>query len=339
MLRRLFRFTGIVVSIAFATSSVGGPARAVDVSDSPPAAPAASPAYNFGVASQEVSVNQLGYRAAIDSLNEAGHSVTLHEIAQADLVPVGVIDGSDFQFASGGPIGVYEAVALGEPLKFIGSLVRNEWTFYARTDITSCQDLDGKRLAIHSEGSLSTVMVRKWIETNCPEITPNYLIIAGSDNRYAALLADQIDASPLELQDAVRIDREAPDRYAKLVSFADALPEFRPQLIYGNSNFMTANPDLVLAYLSAIIDQNRRINGEPGYLARLAERYGIASDDLEAITNAYIESGQFSDEAALDEDDMAVTLEYYGFQDRIEIPDILDLTYLTRAQELRSLAQ
>ena len=75
-----------------------------------------------------------------------------------------------------------------------------------KSGIKTPKDLDGKKLALHSEGAVSTAMVKNWVNTKCPGTKPNYVIIAGSDNRLAAMLANQIEASPVELGDAVTLD-------------------------------------------------------------------------------------------------------------------------------------
>ena len=88
--------------------------------------------------------------------------------------------------------------------------VQNEWTLYAKNDIADCAGLDGKKLAIHSQGAVSTSMVKNYVATVCSGTEPEYIVIEGSPNRVAALRANQIDASPLELADAIGIDAQDP---------------------------------------------------------------------------------------------------------------------------------
>ena len=62
----------------------------------------------------------------------------------------------------------------GLPVKAVMNRIKNEWTLYAKSDIASCADLDGVKLAIHSEGSPATFMVRDYIENECPGTEPQY---------------------------------------------------------------------------------------------------------------------------------------------------------------------
>ena len=89
--------------------------------------------------------------------------------------------------------------------------VANDWSVLAKADIVHCADLDQRRMAIHSECSVSAAMLRAYIEKTCPGTEPEYLIIPGSENRASALLVGEIDAAPVELIDAVRINALRPD--------------------------------------------------------------------------------------------------------------------------------
>ena len=112
----------------------------------------------------------------------------------------------------------------GAKIKILMDRISSEWTVYATANIKTCADLDGKKLAIHSEGAVSSAMLRDYLKTNCPAAKPNFLIVPGSDNRLAALLAGQIEASPLELSDAIQLEAKGGAKFVQVTNFAKTLP-------------------------------------------------------------------------------------------------------------------
>ena len=161
---------------------------------------------SFWIGFTSVGLSSAPFLAAIANLNaNKGYDIKTPILAQSELVTEGVAQGQ-FAFGSGANNSVLAAVEKGANLKVLVDRVANEWTLYAATDITTCEQLGGRTLALHSAGAVSTAMVHNYINTECPGTQPTEQFIEGSPNRVAALLADQIDASPLELCESVTMD-------------------------------------------------------------------------------------------------------------------------------------
>jgi ABC-type nitrate/sulfonate/bicarbonate transport system substrate-binding protein len=184
-----------------------------------------------------------------------------------------------------------------------------------RAGIETCEQLVASRVAIHSPGSVSGAMIRDWIEQNCPGNEFEPLIIAGSQNRSAALQAGEIDATPAELRDWIVLRETGGDAYNLLVNFAEDLPELHPTSMYGNTEWMEQNPDVVEDVIEAILLQNRRINSEEGYLLSLYERYlpdEAAADTAATVTDTYVEQGLFDNNGGLTPEIMEYTAAFFG---------------------------
>jgi ABC-type nitrate/sulfonate/bicarbonate transport system substrate-binding protein len=181
-------------------------------------------------------------------------------------------------------------------------------------------------------------MLRDWINNNCPEdVAASYepLIIEGSQNRLAALLADQIDTSPVEFGDALILEQEG--GYTNVVSFAEDLPGLHPTSVYGNADWMAENPDAVKALIRALLEQHRRINSEDGYLMELFTEYlpeEAAGENAEAIVQAYVDAGLFPDDGGLDEEAVQYTIDFFGpngtgdIEEELSPDQVADLSYL-----------
>jgi len=162
-------------------------------------------AQSFTVGFTTPGIPSVGLIEAIETLRADGYDIETPKVAEPELLVEGLING-EFQFSSETTTAALLGAQLGGDIKVIADLTLNSWTLYGTSDIVECANLDGKRLAIHSEAGVSTALVRNYIEAECPEASPEYLVIAGSPNRYAALLAGEINASPLELSDAIALE-------------------------------------------------------------------------------------------------------------------------------------
>jgi NitT/TauT family transport system substrate-binding protein len=306
-------------------------------------APAGSPregTKEFKVAFTSLGMSSAPFLAALDDLRGQGYTIETPELAESELVTQGVAS-NQFAFGSGANNSTLTAIAAGAKLKLLVNRVNNEWTLYARNDITECAGLDGKKLAIHSEGAVSTAMVKYWVEQECSGTKPAYVVIPGSPNRLAALLADQIDASPLELTDATTVDAEASDRFHLLASLSEDIEDLQTTSIYGNGDFIDQNPGTVDAVVKAVLQQFQKIDGDPAYLQQIAEKYvgdALDKDTIEAAAKKYVELKMFPTDGGLTEENLKYTAEFFGPDQAkavdkvLEVDEFADLSFLERAR-------
>jgi ABC-type nitrate/sulfonate/bicarbonate transport system substrate-binding protein len=293
----------------------------------------------FTIGFTSAGLSSAPFLAAIDALNNSGYTIDVQILDQSELVTEGVSSG-DFAFGSGANNSSMAAVEKGANLKVVVARVNNEWTLYARTDITDCAGLGGKTLAIHSQGAVSTAMVKNYVATTCAGTEPNYVVIEGSNNRVAAMLADEIDASPLELSDSITIEAQAADRYHLISSFAADLPDLQTTSIYVNGDFAEENPGSVLAVVKAVLEQHRKIEGDAAYLKSIAEEFvgdAINPDTIDEATQKYVELEMFPTDGGLTEDNLAYTAEFFGpdgtgsTEALLEVDQFADLSFLQLA--------
>jgi NitT/TauT family transport system substrate-binding protein len=315
MQRRISR-TWLILAVATAllASACGG------------ATPAASPAAGSTAASEKpfqgsktfaVSFTSIGLSsvpllAAIDALRGQGFTITTPEIAESELSVEGTAKG-DFAFSSGTTSAVLTAIEKGGKLKIIADRAANEWTVFAKQGLSTCADLNGKKVAIHSAGAVSTAMLKNWVNTSCKG-TPDYVVIPGSPNRLAALLANQIDASPLELSDSITLKARGGDKYQLVTSFAQTLPNVHPTTVYGNADFISKNPDTVKAVLKALLNEHRKIGKDSGYLKTITLKYYPSADKttIDDAAKQYVDLKIFDANGGLTEANFAGTIEFFA---------------------------
>ena len=300
---------------------------------------------SFSVGFTNAGISSAPMIAALDRLNQQGWNIEIPIIESSELVVQGVASGQ-FAGGSGANNAAMSAIDQGANLKLVISRIANEWAVYAANDIKTCADLSGRKLAIHSEGAVSTAMVKNWLAEKCPDAKPNYLIIPGSENRLAALLANQIDASPVELGDGVTLDLQAADRYHLLTSFAQDLPNLQPTSVYFNAEFMAANPGSVLAVIKSMLTVYREIEGHPELLAEVSRKFvpnAITEATLTQATQKYTDWKIFPTDGGITPENLQYTIDFFGPNGTGSVPTVLkpeqvaDLTFLqTALKELGS---
>ncbi|MGH3504023.1 MAG: ABC transporter substrate-binding protein [Nocardioidaceae bacterium] len=294
---------------------------------------------SFSVAFTSAGVSSAPFLAALDQLRSQGYTIKTPTLAESELVTAGTAKGK-FAFGSGAASSVLLANSKGANLKIVVDRVSNEWTLYARKDIKKCSDLGGRRLAIHSPGAVSTAMVKNYVQTNCSGTNPNYVVIAGSSNRLAALLANRIDASPLELSDGVTLEKEAGDRYSLLSSFSQDLPKLHPTPIYVNGDFAQQNPGTVTAVVKAVLKQDRKIAGDPQYLEEIAKKYvpkAVDPKTIDAVAKKYVDLKLFDVNGGLTKSNLEYLARFFGpkgagvVDQTVPVGEFADLSYLHKA--------
>jgi NitT/TauT family transport system substrate-binding protein len=348
----IFRLTALPLIVLFILTACQAGASPTASAEEPPgeesAAPEESPVEEesaepsvepttFTVGFTSIGLSSVPFLAAIDDLRDQGHEIDTPELAESELVTEGVAQG-EFMFGSGANNSSLAAIEQGAEINWVVDRTLNEWQVYARDGIEGCEQLVQSRVAIHSPGSVSGAMLRDWVNNNCPDETYEPLIIEGSQNRLAALLADQIDASPVEFGDALILEEEG--GFHRVVSFSEDLPELHPTSVYGNTDWMSDNPEVTQALIVALLEQHRRINSEDGYLYQLYQEYlpeEAAGESGEAIAQAYVDAGIFPDDGGLNEEAIQYTIDFFGpegtgdIEVDLAVEDVADLSYLQAA--------
>ena len=296
-------------------------------------APSAEDPVSFVISHATTGINSVPSAAAADALREMGYDVETVVVDASELSVEGVATGR-FAFGASGNSTALLGMAAGGDLKFIVDELANEWSLYARQEIEECADLDGQPVGIFSEGGVSTAMVRNYFATSCPDAEPSYLILGDSPTRAAALVAGEIAATPVELSDALNLEATAPDVVHELASFAEALPDLKTTSFYGNSAFMAEHPQATRDFIRALLEQFRRIDGDPEYLREITLEYypSVSEDTLDAAVEAYVERGLFPVNGGLTEENLEYTIDFFVEAEVVEpgitVDQAADLSYL-----------
>jgi NitT/TauT family transport system substrate-binding protein len=325
---------------AWRMARVGGAALALIMTLSIPAAaqdqsvPAAAPGEPISVAFPgSFGVGDVALLAAIDDLRSQGYTIETPQLEDPSLIAQGVSQ-NQFQLTSGDTPAALRAILAGANLKVIGEKLGDEWQMVAASDIQSCEDLAGRSVGVFAVGSFNDAIVRYYIGANCPGTEVNMLALGDSVARAAAMLAGNLDSSPLEVGDTVPLLAEAGDRFHILTTFAESLPDLRPAAIVANSEWLAENRPAAEALLTALILQNRRIASEDGYLKSLVEKYvpSATPETIDAVVQTFRDAGLYDVNGGMTEDNLNYTIQFFvgagALQPGLTVEDAADLSIL-----------
>lgn len=224
---------------------------------------------------------------AQEDLRKAGYVVET-KFFDGNELAVEAITRGDADVAHGAVRSFWVAMEKGAPVTTVMGNDGNTWTITARTDIKTCADLAGRRFAIHSQTAMGTLMAKHYVRTTCPSAEPNYLIVANAANRVAALLAGEIDATPLSAEDIIALNAKAPGRFHTIVEFGKTLPGMMISGTYVNTNFETKQPAAVKDYVRALVQARRALAADAAYAEREMARLKLAEPgDIAAIVRVF----------------------------------------------------
>lgn len=325
------RATALTGAIVLALTACSGSSEDGDVSGD-----GAEEKASFTVALIEPDITTVALLATIETVRAQGYDIETIELAEPELAIEGLASG-EYAFAAEATSPALIAIEQDADIKIVADVVANQWAVYSQEGITSCDELDGRPFGIFSEGAVATAMVREWVARECSEgVEPEYLVIGGSDVRAQALLSGQIDATALEISDVVAIEATGTAMHL-LVDFKSALSEVHPQTVYANGTFLQEEPDAAQAFISALVEENDKIQADPQYLIDLVGTHlpDSVDDNLEEIANRYVD-GKLFDAAALTEENMQGTIDFFItagiLSEGMTVDDAVDLTFIKQAR-------
>lgn len=292
---------------------------------------------SFTVAVIEPDITTVPILAAIDTVRRAGHQVKVVELAEPELAIEGLAKG-DYAISAEATSPALIAIEQDAHIKIIADVIGNQWAIYGRAGITSCDQLRGRPFGIFSEGAVATAMAKDWVRTQCGAgEQPSYLTIGSSEVRAQALVAGEIDATPLEISDVVALESSGKPPFSRVADFAKSLPDLHPQTVYANTEFLTEHKDVAQAFVTALVQEHAKINADPQHLVGLVTKYLPDENpaDMATVAKRYVDAKLF-DAAALTEQNVQGTIDFFVragvIKKGMTAKDAADLTFVKAAK-------
>lgn len=220
----------------------------------------------------------------------------------------------DCDLGMGDPVSVILANQAGQSFRIFALEEGNQFALIAPVGITDPAQLEGKKVAYHSPGSMTRGLA--FLAASTYGFEPEWMVIEGSEVRAEALLSGQIDATVIDYENVVNVQLQSPGDYHVLVSFAADYPGLMGNGLFARADFIEANPELIDAMVEALLVTFRRVNEEPDYLFDEAPKFLPGAEQeperLREMIQYYLDfnvwdsNGGFSAEAAADTVDLYV---------------------------------
>jgi len=253
---------------------------------------------------------------AINRLNEQGWQITptFFDKPETDF---GALAANQIQIGIGSTSAALLAQAAGAKYHIIGTQEGIAWLVVGKTEINSCDDLNGKRWALHSPAGVTTGYANFWVKANCsPDVQaalqPQF--IQGSDNREAALLADQIDATLLDVGTFADIQQKAPGKFHAIADLAQdpGLAGVSSSIVAVNDDYWAQNPQVVVSFLKGMMQAYADAKADPSLLDAAAASQNVAWNDVvkQSVVEE-LESGALDPSLAITPEGMQNNITFY----------------------------
>lgn len=298
------------------------------------APPAATRRPALRVAHSALDFDDMPSYVANATLEADGYQVEDTSFALTELAVEALARGNA-EFASGSVRSFWVAAARGAPVLTVMAQVGNMHRLVVRQDVSGCRDLEGRRLALQSEGAIGTAFVRRYFAEACPKLVPQTVFVPQSENRAAALLSGHVDATVLELAVYHWLDRQAPGRFRVLEDFSTRWPDLIATVVNANSDFAKQHPAAVRDYVRARVLANRAVSADPSLLVEHAKRAFGDSEELASVAKLYGSLQAFDTAGGLTAEGIAATLTFLQAQGELPhsvVPaQVADLSFLVGA--------
>lgn len=256
---------------------------------------------------------------ALEEMKAQGWTTNYIEFDSPDIQTQALLNG-DIQVASMGPATVFAANLAGADLRIVSNNNSIDFIVLAKTGIEECADLDNQIVAYHSTGSTTTAHLYRYIADNCPDITPNYMVLSGSANRAAALLNGQIAGTIVRMEDWIAATGGEDERAKVLALLAETQSTLLTQTIVVSAKNLEAERAETEAFVDALHAQFARVYEDPAAYAELAVPYldGATVETVSAVYAALTEANLFPKEKALSLAQVQDTIAFYEEAGRAE---------------------
>lgn len=306
----------LCLALAACTTPTASSPASVAPTDAPgSAAPSSSAATldttktTYGYTSSS-SMDSVPYLVAIEAMTASGYDISLQQLASNDL-GLAALATNQIQMWGTGPV-EWSRVVGQAPIKLVTARANNGWQLISTADITSCAQLDGQKLGLFNLTGISTAYPMAYFQQNCPDMKPEIVLIPDSGLRAQAMAADELKATPLQADDAVKLLDEYPGKFKVLANFSQDLAEIGRDYVGTNLTMVDQHPTILREFIKQHLLAIRSFYEDPAVAIAAAEKHLEIGNDAELVTNFFIEQQLWCANGGLEDGNLASTLTYFG---------------------------
>jgi NitT/TauT family transport system substrate-binding protein len=254
-------------------------------------------------------IGDLPALVAMQTMRAQGYDIN-PLVVNGSSVTANAVSTGGAQLGSLNGISVFQAVLHGSPFVMFGEKYTNEEVLVAKSSITSIGQLNNKTVNVQSPNATSASLVLYTEKTNHLHI--NFVYQPNSASRAAALVAGQVDASPLELDDVDKILSGTNGAYHVLISYDKDLPWILGNVFFTNKTFLSQHKSIARKFMAELAKSDAAAYANPdAYIARygnLLKGYepAVLKRSMEESAAGHI----WGSNGSINEQDIAKTLNF-----------------------------
>jgi ABC-type nitrate/sulfonate/bicarbonate transport system substrate-binding protein len=269
---------------------------------------------------------------ALDALEAQGYTVEKTYLSGGTLIAEALARG-DADIGLLNNQTMWMAITKGAPVRTIAQFTASTSVLAAKHAITSCRELDGRRVGVATMRGLSPAVFDAYLKQNCAGVTPQFLVILESAGRAAALLAGEIDATILPGEELLKLQREAPGQFHDLMSYAQEFPKVQIDGLHARRQWMQQNPKMVKEFLRALLRAYRQVAANPQLLFdESVKRLALDPATAKAVGEAHLRAGIWNANGGLTSENVQYTIDFLtniaALPSGLKVEDVADLSYL-----------
>ncbi|MBP1154455.1 MULTISPECIES: ABC transporter substrate-binding protein [unclassified Paenibacillus] len=276
----------------------------------------------------DTSFSLLPSLVAWDMLKEKGVDVTTDFLAKPNLSVQSVVQGGHHISAGNSPTNYISAADGGASMKMFWEEIGMSWLLVASPEIQNIKDLEGKRIAVHSETS-TTNAIYEWLVKTYELKDTKKMIIPGSEVRAQAVINGQTDATLIELSDFIAVENSNPGKIHDVFSFAKEYPEIINIGMAVDSKWAANHPETMELVVTTLAEASKKINNDPEFAVQQGKKYfpDIEPAIVEATIRSFIENGIWDTTGGLTEESTKKSMEFFIETGTVKVdPAALDLS-------------
>lgn len=278
----------LAVVVALASSALGGCGGREAAGSAASAGAGSDKRFDLSGTTIRVGTSQeqtlgLGFSYALETLQGWGARVERENLTNVSGLEAIVAKRIDIAARSSDEL--ITGVSKGVDVQAIGATVSTmHYAFIAHSDIGDLAALRGKQIAISAPGGFDTLLIRALLRRQGldPDRDTALVPIGGSSERAAALLANQVSAAVVFMDNWFALRRQS--RELRLLGFMEELlPGLSAQAIFAERGYLERNPQLATAIACANLEANRWIaTNRQAFITFATERVRGANQDAVA---------------------------------------------------------
>ena len=256
----------------------------------------------------------LGFYVAQDQGFFARNGLNVNLVAESTGAQAvrGVVAGRGF-FAAGGTDGLASADAAGGNLEGIWDYGTDDLSIIAAHSVKTIKDLSGTTIGVTDKvGPAYTLPVLALASVGLKADAARYAILGGRPALVTALASAKIQAAAFHVDDGLTVAKKDPNVHV-IAEMSQVVPQWWYGAVSVDRAYAQAHPDVVKAFLTAMIQAQRWMYANPTGTIAIGVKYTREAPDIVAATYKTLSQNHnwTIDGAGLTPEDVNYTLGQY----------------------------